>query len=359
MPDDHISEEQFLIEFFGNFGRDLGNPKQFFTDNPQDILEFVKRCAEEKKPAFISVQPRKAHRKIYGIEKIFYDFDYTNKSLKLTKAQEEKRKQEMQEEVKKFIRMLEFKWKILSPLIVKTRKGYHVYLYFDKVYEIDDDEKFWREVYGELYEQFLGGYKFKYVDLTSKNDLARLCRIPLSIHQVSGEKCILVDRNLKPTKIRSINFYRTYGLKREHLISAVKRVKVKMEKKKKMLKKIREQQREEWEIKHGYVGEIRPCFLKRMEEGEMCHQQRLALLIEAFYSGKRTEDELVELFRCFNDFNERITRTQVQWFLKNLVKNGKCTVKPYRCSTIQEYGWCLGEECPTYRKRKRREKNVK
>ena len=138
MPDDHISEEQFLIEFFGNFGRDLGNPKQFFTDNPQDILEFVKRCAEEKKPAFISVQPRKAHRKIYGIEKIFYDFDYTNKSLKLTKAQEEKRKKEMEEEVKKFIRMLEFKWKILSPLIVKTRKGYHVYLYFDKVYEIDD-----------------------------------------------------------------------------------------------------------------------------------------------------------------------------------------------------------------------------
>src|SRR3972149_9970252 len=93
----HISEEEFILEFCGNFGREFGNPDQFFVDNPKEILEFINRCKEEKKPAFLSVQPRKSHHVVLGFEKIFYDFDYADKTFmkKLIKKEPDEIKREI------------------------------------------------------------------------------------------------------------------------------------------------------------------------------------------------------------------------------------------------------------------------
>jgi hypothetical protein len=55
--EDHITKEEFLLEFFGAFGRDLGNPQRWFTTNPTDLFPFIEECAENRVPAFISVQP--------------------------------------------------------------------------------------------------------------------------------------------------------------------------------------------------------------------------------------------------------------------------------------------------------------
>ena len=41
---DHITRKEFLLQFFGPFKRDLGNPERFLTDNPNDILEFIENC---------------------------------------------------------------------------------------------------------------------------------------------------------------------------------------------------------------------------------------------------------------------------------------------------------------------------
>ena len=81
MDSDHVSEEDFLLDFFGLYGRELGNPDQFFEDNPRKIFDFIKNSTSNKRPAFISVQPRIAHGQILGIEKLFFDFDYADKTF--------------------------------------------------------------------------------------------------------------------------------------------------------------------------------------------------------------------------------------------------------------------------------------
>ena len=104
--EDHITKEEFLLQFFGSFKRDLGNPERWFTDNPTDLFPFIEECAENKAPAFISVQPMKQKAQPLGIEKVFFDFDYCKKSEVLTDAEIQKRKTELQEEVKYFLKEL-------------------------------------------------------------------------------------------------------------------------------------------------------------------------------------------------------------------------------------------------------------
>ena len=363
----HVTKEEFLLEFFGNLGRELGDPNQWFTDNPMDIFSHVEKCTREKKPAFISVQPRTAHEVVYGLEKIFYDFDYGKKSDVLTERQIKKRRAEMEIEVKIFLNHLSEMG--IVALVVKTRKGYHVYIYFDRVYEIDNDIEFWRGVYTALHKRFIKGkrHKYNYVDTTSKADIKRLCRIPMSIHQKDGSECIVLDMKLKPTKLRSIEYFKMYGLKRQDLIKAVEWVRVDLERRKKEAEKRKVERKENWETKHGFTGEVRPCFKVRMDAGEMCHQQRLALLIEAFYSKSecKTREGMIELFRCFNDFDgdrsKSTCRTQVNWFFDHKVDENKqrSKTKPYKCETIEEFGWCLFNDCPIYVRRKMRNAKTK
>jgi hypothetical protein len=55
--ENHVTKEEFLFEFFGSFGRDLGKPERWLTSNPNDVFPFIEECVENKVPAFISVQP--------------------------------------------------------------------------------------------------------------------------------------------------------------------------------------------------------------------------------------------------------------------------------------------------------------
>ncbi len=91
--ENHVTKEQFLLEFFGSFGRDLGNPERWFTGNPTDIFPFIEECAENKAPTFISVQPMKHKARPLGIEKVFFDFDYCKNSEILPDAEIRKEKQ--------------------------------------------------------------------------------------------------------------------------------------------------------------------------------------------------------------------------------------------------------------------------
>ena len=81
--ENHISKEKFLLDFFGAFGRDLGNPERWFTDNPNDVFSFIEECAENKAPAFISVQPEKDKAQPLGIEKVFSTLTTAKKAIYL------------------------------------------------------------------------------------------------------------------------------------------------------------------------------------------------------------------------------------------------------------------------------------
>lgn len=371
---DHVTRRKFLLEFFGSMGRELGDPLQHFTENPMEMFSFIEECTKQKKPAFISVQPRFRHHSprkrfgIYGFEKLFFDFDYGKKSDKYTVRQIEIHRKKMEAEVRIFLyNLTKIRQTKIVPLVVKTRKGYHVYIYFDRIYEIDDNENFWKRVYGALYGRFTKNnkHKYKYVDTTSREDIARLCRIPTSIHEKSGKECIVLDAKMKPTKLRSIAYYRMYGLRREDLQRAVELVHAREETRKKDEVQSREEKKENWEMIHGFTGQIRPCFQVRMDAGEMTHEQRRALCVEVFFAGYNTPEKMIELFKCFNDWDgdksNSVCRYQVEyWFKESIDKDGKCKSKPYRCEdTIVKKGWCLKADCPIWLKRRRKERDKK
>jgi len=373
MDSDHVPKEQFLLEFFGMLGRELGDPAQHFTDNPNDIFKFIEDCRIQKKPAFISVNPRNAHEKISGIEKLFFDFDYADKTFVKKLEQRikdpikreviyEERKKKLQKEVAHFLRKIEGFH--ITPMVIKTRKGFHIHIYLDRVYNVKGDDELLKETYYQLQLTFIKSKKNGYIfmDTSVLGDHKRLCRIPTSVHQETGEECYLIKRvendSIEKDKLHGIDFYRQSGLKEEDWIDAVRRAIDKMAKDKAdFLKKEQERElyhKDNWEAAHGFVGEIRPCFKKRITSGEMCHQMRLALLIEAYWAGFKTQEKMLEVFKGLHDFDEKTSREQIEWFWKNKVpeieKSGKW--KPYRCTTIDDLNWCDQSQCPIYVRRK-------
>lgn len=372
MPKDHVSREELLLDLFGMIGRELGDPMQHFSDNPNEVFPFIEACTKDKKPAFMSVQPRTAHYVVYGIEKIFFDFDYANKTFvkelgqkiengELTQEEADQimsnRRTELESEVRVFVNSLRKFPRMLEPLIVKTRKGYHFYFFFDRIYEIDDDIEHWRRVYRGLQERIIAlveRYTYKYLDSAILGDIHRMARIPTSIHEASGEECLILDKEFKPTKFRSLNFYRGYGLRESDIVTIHEMVKEQEMKEKEEAEQAQTGKRDTWELKHGFIGQIRPCFQARMDLGEMSHNQRLALLVEAYYAGYDTVIKMVELFKCFKDYDEHTTQYQVEWFFKHKVddKRHRCYTLPYKCDTIEGFGWCLKGECPKHQKRK-------
>jgi hypothetical protein len=332
----HVSRERFLEEFFGLFGRDLGNPERWFTDNPLDLLPFMEECAENKLPAFMSVQPTRAKAKVLGFEKVFFDFDYCKNSDILDEAETQTLKAELGNEVKYFLKQLAAL--NIKPLVVKTRKGYHVHVYFDSVYEINQKLTFYKQVYKQLQLGLLQGYNYRFIDPVIIGDINRMCRIPLSIHEKSGEECIIVDSQLEKEKLRSVEYFKLYGLKQKDLLDAMEKAReLEKNRKQKQVKYITRK------LTSESITGLRSCFVKAMDSGEMCHQQRLALLQEAYSLCFHSPESIIDLFRCFNDFDESITAYQVNWFFTNQVE--KNLVRPYSCQSIQKYGWCLGEEC--------------
>jgi hypothetical protein len=335
MSENHITKEELWSEIFGSFGRDLGNPQRWFTDCPSDIYRFIEDCTKNKLPAFMSVQPKTDKNTIQGIEKLFFDFDYSPTNQTQTETEIKLQWEEMEAEIKFFLSHLDEL--NIKPLVVKTCKGFHVYVFLDSIYGLNGQNKLLKEVYKQLELALLEGHEYKYIDWHVIGDINRLSRIPLSIHQKTGEPCVIVDNQLRPDKIRSLEFFMLYGLKEVDVRTIIKKI-VKN-------KKPIDNTPKYYPINlNNNFKDIRPCFKKAMAVGEMCHEQRLALLLEIYTVGNQDLVNIAEYFKCFNDFNEGETTKQVQWFLDNEVPRG--FTRPYKCTTIQSKGWCIGEQCP-------------
>jgi len=365
---ENLNLEKFWLNWFGIHGRELGSniphpfgtcPKgwgksrRMFTINPETYLKFIAWCHEKQSACWITSQPMRAYNTPFGIEKIFFDFDYKGlgKNQNMTPAKREK----VKKQVLKFVESLDY-----EPFIVATRKGFHVYIFLRRIYEFQPRNlSFASEVFGVLGLSMLGMRKlycelteddrktWKYLDFAPLGDIVRMARIPLTSHEKTGLMCRVLNRSLEPTKVRGVELFRGYGLREDNIREAVELVKAHHK------KQISKQWRtitsgaKAFEGGNGFKGSMRPCFTDRLFNiGEMSHQQRLALLMEAYASGYRTEEKLMQLCRHFEDFKESTSRTQIQWFLKN--KAGK--FPPYKCKTIESNGWCIKGECAKWRR---------
>ena len=379
--------EKFWLNWFGPFGRELGTnkiPHRHWTDNPQDLIKFIKMCAIESKeneycrPCWISSQPMRyvitkvAHgfeRKVgtaCAIEKLFFDFDddtkYCEKCKKYikkvdfvkvqtkkgtfcpkcgTKCFEKPRLDIVGKEVKRFISHIKE-----NIMIVGTRKGYHVYIFLCQIFPFEDRNfKFAKKVYKSLQERYTDG-SYEFMDGRVLGDLNRFARLPFTAHEKTGQLCRVLDRNLNPTKVRNIEEYRTYGIRESKVVRTIKATRRKIqeenEKAEKELKDLEENYSKNGE---EYQGMIRPCFQVRMDAGYMCHGQRLAWLSEIFYAGYNTPQKMLELCKCFAEYKESLSMQQINDYFTHK----RWEWKPYRCKTIKEKGWCLeSKKCPLW-----------
>jgi hypothetical protein len=363
---------KFHLKWFGLQGRELGStiPHSFgtnpynqetshrtFTDNPEAYLQFIDWCVANKAACWITSQPMRAYNTPFGLEKLFFDFDYhLEKNENMTPSKRKK----VDDMTLQFIEELDE-----EPLIVRTRKGNHVYVFLRRIYEFDERNvefakevfgvlclsrlKIWK-VYSELTEQ--ERKKWKYLDFAPLGDIMRMARVPLTPHEKNGVLCQILDRNLEPTKVRDIDLFKAYGLREDLIREAVELVKNIYQK-----KIIREQNRIDagakslYKLNGEFRGQMRPCFTERLKIGEMKHQQRLALLMEAWWTyheiipKEHMENQLLDICRNFKDFDEKISLSQIRWFLKN--KAGK--IPPYKCGTLKNLGYCLKSECSLYK----------
>ncbi len=338
----NLDRDSWLIEWFGLFGRQFATVdkeqhkepfKRKFTDNPKDIIEFVDEMKRLNLPSWMSVQPFRSYDIPYGIERIFIDFDA---------PQEEH--EELRKEVKRFVSTLRFK-----PLITKTYKGYHVWGFLGFVLLFPEEDKtLMKYTYGFLIKSILNGHTLHYLDTSVKTDIMRVARIPLSWHE-KGCQVMILDENLEPTKVRSIDFYSSYHIPYSEVKIAYNNAVKKLE----IMKKERElaaQRLTQTKAPTNGKFDVRACFTKRLMDGEMQHEQRRALLLELYWSGTKNREDIINKFRTLHDFDYDTTAYQVDWFL-NPDYPERREAFPYRCKTIKEKKWCLEEQCPIYNKR--------
>ena len=384
-----ITKEEFFLEWFGLFGRELGTnraPHRDWTDNPQDFIKFIEECdtthndGQFCRPCWISAQPMRCIKsdtrhgftrrigQACAIEKLFFDFDddtkycpacdkyikkedlsrdKTNKKKGTwcpkcgCECKEKPRPEVVGREVQQFVSKTN-----RNVLIVKTYKGFHVYIFLRQVYPFSASKfNYAKKVYKELQEMYITEH-YEFLDRRVVGDLNRFARVPLTRHEKSGQVCQILNENLKPTKVRSLDEYRTYGILPDEIELAIaivdKKEEESREKQRKILSEMKEQLNGEG---HYKPHEIRPCFQTRMDAGYMKHDQRLAWLLEIYYAGFTTPEQMLELCKKFTDYNEYISKQQIKFFFDNEGWN----YKPYRCSTIKQKGWCLKSECPYYK----------
>jgi len=367
--------EKFWVDWFGVVGgRELGTdkyPQRDWTDNPNEMLEHIKICESEVRPCWITAQLfsyllNKKDRRIgqpMAIEKLFHDFDdkwqkchgcgkqgwdmskkFENCpkcGVKLTKEDAYPRIKEVEKDVRRFVKNLR-----PIPFIVKTRKGFHVYMFLRRAYTFNPKHRVLvKKLYKELQEYYIRG-EYPMMDERILGDISRMARVPLTAHEKTGEICQVMDRNLNPTKIRSLEFYRTYGIPESIVEKTMKTVRLKERKKRE--EEMREVKEVEQTFSGGgkFKGEIRPCFKHVMKIGEASHDQRLAWISEAYHSGYNTKAKLLELCRItWKDYKEQKSMEQINDYFKH----ERWKWKPYRCETIQQKGWCIEKDCPFYK----------
>lgn len=389
-----VTLESFWQDWFGMIGREIGSdtpiPLEFgnppnpsrrkYSDNPNNLIASIKWCEENKHSIWITAQPFRDYAEPIGIEKLFFDFDddykYCSKCKKWFKKDDGKHVQKGQEkgtshllckkhqillvtnprkevvarDVRRFLRNL-LPTKII-PFVVETYKGYHVYLFLYKIFGFDmKNIEFVKQVYRYLLEIYAGPDDYKFLDNVVRQDVVRMARVPLTIHEDWGKRCRIVKlsgEELVEDKVRNVSFYRTYGIKESDIRLAIKAVEKDLTNKHQQeISKVTEAGQDLINQGTGFIREIRPCFKARMQVGEMNHAMRLAFLPEIYFNGYDSAEKMIELFKSFSDFNPSITTYQVDYFFKH----GAGTYPPYKCDTLIKKGYCIENDCPLYRKK--------
>ena len=303
--------EQFLLDWFGTEGREIGCPERFFTADPKELLRLIQDCCGKLKPCYMSVQPYKARDQPCAIEKLFFDFDSQDPI-------------EAWKDASRFAETLKRFYKVEPLIVYSGRKGFHVYVFLEKTVEFElDQASVAKSVYSALQERLAMGLELHTLDESVIGDIKRLARVPFSIHEETGSFCYPVNWDRQPIIPENLDTYRT--LDSALLTSIIKEIKTR------------------WKFSatsqpkfSGNMKGIRPCIeaaLHSQLTGGTGHLMRLAVAREYLAAGCSI-NEVVSLFSGQNDFNPEKTRYYVQYAQRN-------SAAPFKCATIRKLGYCL------------------
>jgi len=323
--------EEFFTEWFGLPGREglIGNPEKerayrVFLNDPSEFLRYVEKREKLGEPCYLSVQRFNARNQPCTIEKVYFDFDCKEDTSKAWR--------EALDFAEKTIQY----YHVLPLICFSGGKGYNSYCFLQKPLEFNpENEEFAKQVYSTLQDMLLKGCRYETCDPQVLGDIKRLSRVPFTKHQITGKTCQPVSLSHQFLEKIDLETYREYGISENLIQRAIRKVQKKARKK---------------ELKNVFSirnNKVRPCIseaLKQPLEGERGHLIRLAIAVEFLNKGYSV-DQIVPLFQGQRDFKTSKTR----YYVEDAKRKG---YKPFKCSTIRRLGFCLGDSCQIYRKRR-------
>jgi len=306
-----LSLRKIWSEWFGTKGREVGSPEREYVGTMPEFLAFIGKCEIENLPCYVSVQPYSSRDQVYGLEKLFYDFDSKEDPPDLEKAWAE---------ASDFADKLRFFYKVEPLVAFSGRKGYHVDVWLQEVVSFEPEQELVaKEVYRTLQEKILEGLNYSTLDPQVIGDIRRLARLPYTTHEKSGLLCQPVDEDRRPIELTSLETYRANGLSDEIFSKVVKEVVGRME--------LKGRRVSDAQASHGDVREPVKALIEAAKEGKkLSHGKRLIILFELI--NKRYSDESIqEVFSVQPDYNPR----KVQYFIDQARRRG---YRPFRMEKI-------------------------
>lgn len=307
--------------------------------DPGLFMEHITRCEELGWPCYMSVSVYSRRGRLHSLDRLFWDFDSKEEPPDLEAAWRDARR---------LHDALESLYKVGSLIVASGMKGYHVYVFLlTPVTFRPEDERLVKAATRLLQARLLQGLELPTMDRAVLGDIARLARVPYTMHQpkllrdggvLPGGLCQPLTPERRPLLLEAADLgdLRARGVTMEMLGDALRSAG--------MGEEIRRLRREAG-VPHvpPRMRDVRSCLEKLLRRGSIPHQMRLAIVTEHHHRAGLGEDELVALFRGLKDFDEGRTRYQV----RHILRGG---YKPWRCATIGDAGFCLEEGCPLRRK---------
>lgn len=321
-------KEGFWKAWFGfHAGREAGNPQRTFLETSNSLIPYVEEREATCESCFLSVQPYRARDQVYGLDKLFFDFDSKENPPNLDKTWKETRH---------FVSTLK-KFYGLTPLITFSgRKGFHIYVWLWQIVEFKPSQKaLAKAVYKRLQEKLLKGLKYETLDPEVLGDIKRLARVPYTTHEKSGLLCEPITQNRQSLLVLppALDGYRKHGIQEQFFRKLVEEIKLEQK-----IEETRKRRRSSIHLPTD--NHIRPCIIEALQtslDGAYGHLMRLAIAVEYLNNGY-TVDQIAFLFQTQGDFDAKKTRTMVE----HAKKRG---YKPRKRETLQKYGFCHGQHC--------------
>ncbi|MEM1703777.1 MAG: hypothetical protein QXQ31_06960, partial [Zestosphaera sp.] len=259
-------------------------------------------------------------------DRLFYDFDSKDHDSGVDAALE-------------FASILDNKYGA-TPLVVDSGlKGAHVYVFLSEPVGWEDFRVLWEHLIRQAPEEAQ-----QLVDRSVVSTHKKLARVPLTHNVKEGKNVITRIIYPKPANLSNFSLNTVKPLN----IARVKTYKFKAEIGK-VVKVEPEKKLSGTEIPwvEKLKGVLAPCMKKLLEDCRnginLSHNARVALAAYMLNVGYSV-DEVVEVFRTQPDYNERVTRYQVN-YIASYDGEGKPLI-PYSCAKMKEMGLCV-RDCGT------------